>query len=122
VSVGMPQALLLQQFGEHVRNAFGQVAYQVGSSLSSKDGWRDVDVRVMLPDVDYRRKYGDPCRPQRNEAWVSTVLAWSSFGRQLTGLPIDFQVQSLEYANATEPGARSALLKLTPSTAQEGGE
>jgi hypothetical protein len=117
VSVGMPQTLLLQEFGEHVHRAFGHVCYQVGSSLKEKSGWRDVDVRLMLPDDEYARmKLGDPAHPQRNKRWVSLVLVWSSFGRQLTGLPIDFQIQQTSYANEKfsrdSGGLRSALFRL----------
>lgn len=117
MGVGMPQCILLQQFGRHVYNAFGHVPYQVGSSLLQKDGWRDVDVRLLIPDEEYRAAgYGDPelypHGTHENAKWVSTVLAWSSFGRQLTGLPIDFQVQPVKWANEHEPGNRGALLDL----------
>lgn len=98
--VGMPQSLWLQQFGDHLYRAFGEVAYHVGSSLREKSGWRDVDVRVMLSDEEYARiELGDPDRPHDNQRWVSIVLAWSAFGHQLTGLPIDFQLQQRTYAN-----------------------
>lgn len=100
MGVGMPQEMLLRQFGEYVRAAFGEMPYHVGSSLRQKDGWRDVDVRVMLPDDEYVRRFGDPKRPQDNAAWSATVLAWSTFGRQMTGLPIDFQIQAVGHANA----------------------
>ena len=110
----MPQSLLLQDFGEHIYRAFGHVSYWVGSSLTQKDGWRDVDVRLLLPDEEYDRMgFGDPDYPHRNKRWVSTILAWSSFGRQLTGLPIDFQIQPSKYANAKFPSqSRGALLRL----------
>ncbi len=110
MSVGMPQALWLQQFGQFVRDAFGEVPYQVGSSLSTKAGWRDVDVRVILDDAAYQaRGFGDPANPHSNPIWVATVLAWSSFGRELTSLPIDFQIQQQTRANAEFAGPRSAL-------------
>ena len=110
MGVGMPFSLLLQQFGEHVFRAFGHMSYHVGSSLSEKHGWRDVDVRLILPDDEYARiELGDPARPQDNCRWVSLVLAWSAFGHSLTGLPIDFQIQQQTHANTTEKGRRSAL-------------
>jgi len=117
VGVGMPFILYLQDFGEHIRRAFGHVPYHVGSSLEKKDGWRDVDVRLMLPDEEYAAAgYGEPGREHSNAKWVSTCLAWSAFGKALTGLPIDFQIQQTSYANEKfkrEEGAsrtRSALL------------
>ena len=48
MGVGMPHTLLLQEFGEHVLRAFGHCCYHVGSSLTQKDGWRDVDVRLPI--------------------------------------------------------------------------
>lgn len=113
MSVGMPQSLLLQQFGEHVLRAFGYMPYHVGSSLLAKTGWRDVDVRLLIPDAEYAALgYGDPEFPQQNKKWVSTCLAWSFFGQRLTGLPIDFQIQQQSYANAKFPYNRSALFLL----------
>ncbi len=96
MGVGMPQCILLQQFGQHLLNAFGEVPYWVGSSVTDKDGWRDVDVRILLDDDRYRTEgYGDPSKypvgSHDNMKWVSMILAWSYFGRHLTGLLIDFQ-------------------------------
>ena len=113
MSVGMPQALLLQEFGEHVFRAFGYLPYHVGSSLTDKHGWRDVDVRLIIPDAEYERMgLGDPRLQHLNARWVSLVLAWSAFGKTLTGLPIDFQIQQQSYANETEDHPRSALFCL----------
>lgn len=109
----MPADILLKEFGEYVRAAFGEMAYHVGSSLRTKDGWRDVDVRVLLSDEEYEQQgFGDPERPQHNAKWVATTLAWSAFGRALTGLPIDFQVQQRSWANDKTDGGRSALCRL----------
>lgn len=113
MSVGFPATLYLQDFGEHVRRAFGHIPYHVGSSLKLKDGWRDVDVRLMLPDDEYAAlQLGDPDCPQWNPRWVSICLAWSAFGKALTGLPIDFQIQQRTYANAQYPHSRSALFNI----------
>lgn len=118
--VGMPQSILLQQFGQHLFHAFGHVPYWVGSSLREKN-WRDVDVRILIPAIEYASLgYGDPDKYPRgcheNKKWVSTVLAWSCFGKQLTGLPIDFQIQPHEWANEHESGNRGALLDLVVLT------
>ena len=113
MGVGMPSGLYLQDFGEHVRRAFGYIPYHVGSSLANKDGWRDVDVRLILPDEEYAALgYGVPDQQHYNAKWVSTCLAWSAFGKALTGLPIDFQIQQRSYANATFPGNRSGLFSI----------
>lgn len=100
MGVGMPFGLYLQDFGEHVRRAFGHIPYHVGSSLEKKDGWRDVDVRLILPDDEWAvAGFGEPDREHGNAKWVSTCLAWSAFGKALTGLPIDFQIQQQTHAN-----------------------
>jgi hypothetical protein len=119
--VGMPGALLLDQFGSFVWDAFGDIPYHVGSSLETEKGttdwagatlnkgqWRDVDVRLILDDERFKNEYGDPDDLHRNSKWVAVCLAWSAFGRVLTGLPIDFQIQSQTKANK-EDGYRSAI-------------
>ena len=53
MSVGMPQDILLHEFGSQAFFAFGHMPYHVGSSLNNKRDWRDVDVRLILPDDEY---------------------------------------------------------------------
>lgn len=114
MGVGMPFILRLQDFGEHVRRAFGHVPFHVGSSLTEKSGWRDVDVRLILPDEEWAAGgWGTPDREHDNAKWVSTVLAWSAFGKSLTDLPIDFQIQQQTYANAKFDGRRSGLFLIS---------
>lgn len=92
--------ILLDDFGYHLRAIFGDYAYHVGSSVRSSD-WNDVDVRYIMDDDQYAHEgYGDPENPQGSQKWVSVCLALSQFGRVLTGLPIDFQIQQQSYANA----------------------
>lgn len=114
MGVGMPQSLLLKQFGDYVRDAFGHMAYHVGSSLEKKDGWRDVDVRVLIPDEAWvALELGEPGYEHNNRRWRAITLAWSAFGRAHTGLPIDFQLQQQSYANREfgrdKGSSRSAL-------------
>ena len=105
----MPADLRLEEFGSQVWAAFGHIPYHVGSSLMSKQ-WRDVDVRLILPDEEYEQMgLGDPEYTHHNEKWVSLVLAYSALGKAMTGLPIDFQIQQQSYANAEYSKARSAL-------------
>lgn len=101
---GMPASLALEEFGALVNEVFGVTAcYHVGSSLRGKQ-WRDVDVRVILEDDAYAAwGLGDPQRQHHNGKWVGLVRAFSALGTQMTGLPIDFQIQqqtaaSEEYA------------------------
>lgn len=109
--IGMPTSLYLQDFGELLRQVFGEAAYHVGSSLTEAT-WRDVDVRVMLDAEQYAAMgFGDPDRPHESARWCAYAMAFSELGRRLTGLPIDFQVQETATANRQFPDyQRSALI------------
>jgi hypothetical protein len=108
--VGMPKAILLDHFGAVIRDAFGEVPYLVGSATRSKTEWRDVDVRVILDDDEFERQVGEHARPlMLNARWAALCLAFSTLGREMTGLPIDFQIQQQSHANETEQGPRHAL-------------
>ena len=118
MGVGMPFSLNLHRFGAYLNAMFGAHAYHVGSSLEKKDGWRDVDVRVILPDEVWdAMELGDPVNPHSNTKWVAYCLALSSFGKDLTGLPIDFQLQRQTEANAQfgrAQGTSRSFLGLIP--------
>lgn len=120
MGVGMPHGLRLQQFGDDVRAAFdGHIAYHVGSSLADKAGWRDVDVRLIVPDEWWAAMgLGDPENPHSNPKWRAITLAWSAYGLVLTGLPIDFQIQQRTHANAKYKGHRSALFQVRENFAR----
>ena len=89
----------LRDWGKIVRGMFrGAMPYHVGSS--SVDGpWRDVDVRVMLDAADYA-DLADVLDINRLNHVVSL------WGQRVTGLPIDFQVQARDEANAEYGGRR----------------
>lgn len=96
----MPASLRLEEFGSQVWNAFGHPPYLVGSALAGKK-WRDVDVRLILPDDEYEALgLGKPNFPSWNAKWVSLVLAYSALAKDMTGLPVDFQIQQQSRANA----------------------
>jgi len=66
------------------------------------------------PDSQYQAlKLGDPKSPHESPAWVAFTLAFSALGKQMTGLPIDFQIQAQSEVNKEEngtKGVRSALI------------
>lgn len=119
---GPHKQLLLDQFGQLARAAWGEVAYHVGSSLTSST-WRDVDVRLMLSNEEYERRLGPQWRGGMRHQLLSyraEMLAWSTLGEQMTGLPIDFQVERLSEANAlwpTEPRNPLGII-LNPEAAE----
>lgn len=98
-----------------VEEAFGgRIVYLVGSVLKRAD-YRDVDLRCILPEEEYARLF----KPIYNDVNGMSIglmdqfrmlmqTAISSMLRQITGLPIDFQVQSQEEASQYE-GKRNPL-------------
>lgn len=112
----MPAGIWLTKFGVIVRDYFGHVPYRVGSSLGSKT-WRDVDVRLILPDDEFAALFGERnSSAETNPKLGAITLAFAALGKAMTGLPIDFQIQPQTYANATYPGPRSALIEIREGT------
>lgn len=108
----MPAGIWLTKFGVIVRDYFGHVPYQVGSSLHTKD-WRDVDVRLILPDDEFAVRFGSNRSSETNPRLAAITLAFAALGEQMTGLPIDFQIQPESYANEHYPDMRSALIEVS---------
>ncbi len=107
----MPAGIWLTKFGVVVCDYFGHVPYHVGSSLHSKD-WRDVDVRLILPDEEFTALFGTNASAETNPKLAAITLAFAALGTQMTGLPIDFQIQSQSWANEKYPRDRSALIEI----------
>jgi hypothetical protein len=106
--VGQPQTFYLNDFGQKVLDCFGHCPYLVGSATQGKK-WRDVDVRLILPDEEWASwGFGDPKNP--GGKWAILCMAFSALGKHITGLPIDFQIQQTTDANARFKGRREALL------------
>lgn len=102
---------LLRMWGREVKRAFrGEMPYLVGSVLRRRD-WRDVDVRVMLDNRVFDTLFGG--RTDTDPPTILSLrelnLAFSLWGRQVTGLPIDFQVQRVNDANAEFDGPRDPI-------------
>jgi hypothetical protein len=110
MSTGMPAGIWLQKFGVIVRDYFGHVPYHVGSSLKTKE-WRDVDVRLILPDDEFEALFGSVKNAIGDPKLSAITLAFCALGKEMTGLPIDFQIQPQTYANEKYPDWRSALIE-----------
>jgi hypothetical protein len=107
--VGMPAALHLDAFGREIEAAFGHLPYLVGSAATSKQ-WRDVDVRLILPDPEFDALFPDHTYPARHDGrWGLLCAAISELARIRTGLPVDFQIQCMTFANDRFAGERHAL-------------
>lgn len=110
IGVGMPQWIFLNHFGRLIYEAFGEYPYLVGSATQGKQ-WRDVDVRVILSDEDYARVVGKlESPPILNKRWSAMCLAFSVLGKEMTGLPIDFQIDQQTDANEKYKGDRHSLI------------
>jgi hypothetical protein len=116
--IGAPQMFNLSQACRVLVDAFGPCVYLVGSSLERRD-YRDVDIRCILDDTDFARLFpgANPNDPSRDALWSLMSSAVSLYLSQHSGLPVDFQIQQMKAANATYPGARSAIgIFLEPQT------
>lgn len=113
--VPAPHFYNLNQACALINRAFPEgMCYLVGSSLERRD-YRDVDVRLMLPDAAYDRIFGADVGDWTNAYWSLLCTSLSLWLKQQTDLPIDFQIQRQTQANETHRdanqggGKRSAL-------------
>lgn len=116
IGIGMPAGLHLEAVGHEIYAAFGHLPYLVGSAAVSKQ-WRDVDLRLILPDDEF-----DALFPGINQAtwadakWALLCAGISELAKARTGLPVDFQIQRQSWANAKYQGYRHPVgLRLTPT-------
>lgn len=107
--VPAPHYYNLNQACALINKAFpnGQ-CYLVGSSLVRRD-YRDVDVRLILDDDEYARRFRSPEGGWTDAYWSLLCTSITLWLRQQTDLPIDFQIQQQTRANRDHDGKRSAL-------------
>jgi hypothetical protein len=82
-----------------VADGLGHPPYLVGSSTESSD-YRDVDLRVIMPDDEFDRLFtstGSAAFP--GGLWGLLCLSVGQLLSDMTGLPIDFQIQRMTEAN-----------------------
>lgn len=100
------QMFLLDEACKPIEKAFGNCPYLVGSASSSdKEGFNDVDVRLILFDQEY-----DSLSSSIGQNGI--VFLGFAIGEYLasrTGLPVDFQIQRQAEANEKHKGHRNAL-------------
>lgn len=93
---------LLESWGQDVCSMFrGEMPYLVGSSMTRPD-YRDVDVRMLLPDHQHAKL-------KKRVNLQQLGLTVSLWGQRVTGLPIDFQVQQRTAANEKYDAPRRPL-------------
>lgn len=102
--------LLLDSWGRSLYEAFGERPYLVGSvALASRDP-RDVDIRMLLPEGASWLVGGLDVSVARLSWRLRTInMAITLWGRQVTGMPIDFQFQPSDEFHSYDEERRSAL-------------
>lgn len=111
VYIGAPACFALEVACQYLMRAFpgDGGCYLVGSALERAD-WRDVDVRLILPDDEYAALFPNAGnRSEFDPRWLLLTISISAWMSRETGLPIDFQFQQETAANATFTGRRAAL-------------
>lgn len=92
----------LEEWCRNVRRIFKCPPYLVGSVLQRPD-FRDVDLRLILPDERFDAEWSDRVRVRLMNRAIST------WGQRETGLPIDFQIQRQTEANGKFSGMRNPM-------------
>ena len=83
--------------------------YLVGSCLERPD-YRDVDVRCIIPDIEFNYLFPASGDEEVFDArWSLLCTAISDWLKSVTGLPVDFQFQKRSLANERFTGTREAL-------------
>lgn len=100
---------ILARWANHVRGFYGHPVYLVGSALTKEEP-RDIDVICILPDEEFKHRYGiknieqffrdkilgDFSKPHWN--LVDDYLKKTKHGWRFTKMNIDFKVKA-EYEN-----------------------
>lgn len=116
--VGAPACFALELACKPINDAFGPDGncYLVGSALE-RAGWRDVDVRFIMPDAQFAAEF--PAVDMRahtwefDPKWILLTTGIAAYLSRATGLPIDFQIQPQTHANKAHKGKRRHALGLT---------
>ena len=100
--IGAPNFFNLNMACQVIHTAFDNVPYLVGSSLKKRD-FRDVDVRLILPDDEYKALFKDTVNQQHNALWSLVCSSISMYLSQHSDLPVDFQIHMRSKANEEFP-------------------
>lgn len=89
-----------------ITQAYGHHLYLVGSAIERRD-YRDVDIRLILPDDDFLKLFPGISGGSSNDArWTLLCASISCWLRKQSDLPVDFQIQSQTDANAIDGRTR----------------
>lgn len=122
--IGAPACFALELAIRPVCEAFRAYSEEGGcylvGSVHHRQDWRDVDVRLMMPDDVFAREFTGVVGGQWefDTRWLLLTTAISEYLSKRTGLPVDFQFQPQSRANELHKGPRSAI-GLTFTQAEE---
>ena len=77
--------------------------YLVGS-VTEKADYRDIDIRTILADEEF-----DALFKGREFVWSVTCLGIATYLTQVSGLPVDYQIQRRTQANENFTGMRNPI-------------
>ena len=97
--------------------AFGVCTYLVGTAAFCEN-FRDVDVRTMLDDEDFDRRFGGK---DGDVFWSVFCYSVGKLLREQTGMNIDYQVQRCTQANENHNGTRDPIGVRPPRRLFAGG-
>jgi hypothetical protein len=103
--LGVTQFIELRFAAAIVKGTFHESygIYLVGSAMTRKD-WRDVDVRHIIGDDEFARRFGEFVEPyEQNHFLRAFNLSVSEWMRAHSRLPVDYQVQPITKANELYP-------------------
>lgn len=107
--VGQPGMHQLDAWGAMLKNVFGVHPMLVGSAVVSKE-WRDIDVVVVLDRDEFYGWTGS--RASAGWRFNAICTSFSLWGKEMTGLPIDFKLQLADTAAETFKGRPRYVLGL----------
>jgi len=101
--LGVPAAFNLNHECKQIFDAFGHMPFLVGSCITKRD-FRDVDLRLILPDDEFKELFPSGIKTlQFDGRWSLLCVVISEWLSARTGLPIDFQFQKMTDANKQYP-------------------
>jgi hypothetical protein len=98
-ALGPHDIFLLDSWGNQLLDAFDEMPYLVGSVARADEHWRDVDLRML-------DALGLDDRPLARRTLNVALTLW---GRQVTGLPVDFQMQGAEEFHSYDGEVRNPM-------------
>lgn len=122
--LGEPEHMKLAAACQLVADALNETCYMVGSATESRE-FRDVDVRVIMDDENFDSLFG-PSRAFK-PFQVLFSISVSTWLREVTGLPVDFQVQrrsdvsQADWDKERDPLNIATFPELRPPWAQKRG-